>query len=172
LVVGVGREDFGLLGGYGGVTLDESSHDTTSSLNAKGKRGNIKEEKVLSLLGGIAGKDGSLDSSTISNSLVGVNALVGFFAVKEVGNEFHDTGDTGGTADQNDFMDVRFVDLRVTKDLLDGIKSATEEILAQLFEASTSKRGIEVDTLEERVNLNGSLSGRRQGTFGTLASSA
>ena len=88
------------------------------------------------------------------------------------GNKFDDTGDMGGTADQNDFMDVRFVDLRVTEDLLDGIKSATEQILAELFEASTSKRGIEVDTLKERVDLNGSLSSRRQGTFGTLASSA
>ena len=45
LVVGVGGEDFELLGGDGSVTLDEGSHDTTSCLNTKGKSGNI-EEKV------------------------------------------------------------------------------------------------------------------------------
>src|SRR5271156_1909608 len=50
LVVRGGGEDFRLLGQNGGVTLNESTHDTTSSLSAKGKRGNIKEEKVLSLL--------------------------------------------------------------------------------------------------------------------------
>ena len=33
-----------------------------------------------------------------------------------------------------------------------------EWILEKLFETSTSERGIEVDTLEKRVDLNGSLS--------------
>jgi hypothetical protein len=36
---------------------------------------------------------------------------------------------------------------------------------------SMSERGIEADTLEKRVDLNGSLS-RRKGVPGTLASSA
>ena len=44
LVVGVGREDLRLLGGDGGVTLDEGGHDTTSGLDTEGKRGNIEEE--------------------------------------------------------------------------------------------------------------------------------
>jgi hypothetical protein len=37
-----GGKDFGLLGGDSSVTLDEGSHDTTSCVNTKGKRGNIK----------------------------------------------------------------------------------------------------------------------------------
>jgi len=32
--------------------------------------------------------------------------LVVLFAVEEIGNEFDDTRDTGGTADQDDFMNV------------------------------------------------------------------
>jgi hypothetical protein len=84
------------------------------------------------------GKDGSLDSSTIGNSLIRVDALVGLLAVEEVGNKFDDTGDTSGTTDQDDFMDVRLVDLGVAEDLLNRVKSTTEEILAELFETGTS----------------------------------
>ena len=81
--------------------LDESGHDTSGSLNTEGKWGNVEEEKILSLLRGgkwgnveekkilsllrrVTGKDSSLDSSTIGNSLIQVDALVGLLAVKVV----------------------------------------------------------------------------------------
>ena len=89
------HDDFGLFGRDGSITLDEGSHDTTSCLNTEGKGGDIEEEKVLSLLRRVTGKNGSLDCGTIRNGFVRVDALVGLFAVKEVGHEFHDTGDTG-----------------------------------------------------------------------------
>ena len=66
-------------------------------------------------------------------------------------------------------MDVALVDLGVAEDLLDGLEGAAEQILAQLLEASTSEGGVEVDTLEEGVDLNGGLRSRREGTLGTLA---
>jgi len=44
-------------------------------------------------------------------------------------------------------MDVGFVSLGVAEDLLNRVKSATEQILAKLFDTSTSEKGIEVDTL-------------------------
>jgi hypothetical protein len=69
-------------------------------------------------------------------------------------------------------VDVRLVDLGVTEDLLDGLEGAPEEILAELLETGTGERSVEVDTLEERVDLDGSLRGRGEGTLGTLASSA
>ena len=62
-------------------------------------RSNIKEKKVLSLLRSVTRKNGSLDGSTMSNGFVGVDPPVRFFAVKEVGNEFDDMGDAGGTTD-------------------------------------------------------------------------
>ena len=114
----------------------------------------------------------SQDGCAIGDALVWVDAHAGLLAVKEVGNEFDYTGDTGGTTDQDDFVDVRLVDLGVAENLLDRVKSATEKILAKLFKASTSKGSIEVDTLEERIDFNGRLSGGRQGAFSTLASSA
>jgi hypothetical protein len=36
-------------------------------------------------------------------------------------------------------MDVGLVELGVTKDLLDGLESTTEEVLEKLFETSTSE---------------------------------
>ena len=77
LVVGVGGEDFGFLGGDGGVALDERGHDTTGSLDTHGQGGNIQQQEILSLLGGVAGEDGGLDSGTVGNGLVGVDGLVG-----------------------------------------------------------------------------------------------
>jgi hypothetical protein len=43
-------------------------------------------------------------------------------------------------------MDIYLVNLRVTKGLLDGLKSATEEVLAKLFETSMSEGAVENDT--------------------------
>ena len=42
--------------------------------------------------------------------------------------------------------------------------------MAELFETSTGDGGVEVDTLEERVDFDGGLRGGREGTLGTLAS--
>ena len=58
-------------------------------------------------------------------------------------------------------MNVRLVDLGVTKDPLNGEMGVKEEILAKVLETVTSERGIEVDTLEERVNFNVCLINRR-----------
>ena len=59
LVVGVGGEGLGLLGGDSGVPLDEAGHDTTSSLDTKGQRSNIKQEQVGHSLAGTSGQDSS-----------------------------------------------------------------------------------------------------------------
>ena len=66
-------------------------------------------------------------------------------------------------------MNLCLVDLRVTEDLLDGLEGAAEEVLAELLETGTGKGGVEIDTLEEGVDLNGGLRCRREGTLGTLA---
>jgi hypothetical protein len=67
-------------------------------------------------------------------------------------------------------VDGGLVDLGVTEDTLDGLHGGAEEILAKLFETSTGDRGVEVNTLEQGVNLNGCLSRGRESALGTLAS--
>ena len=171
LVVGEGREDLRLLGGDGGVTGDELGHHTTSGLDTERERGDIeKQDLVGGLAGGVTGENGSLDSGTVGNSLIGVDGLVGLLSVEVVGDELLDTGDTGRSTDEDDLVDKGLVDLSVGKDTVDGLDGGSEEILAELLETSTGDGGVEVDTLEERVDLNGGLSGRRKGSLGTLTS--
>ena len=54
-------------------------------------------------------------------------------------------------------MDVGLVDLGVTEDLLDGLESGAEEVLAELLGIGTSERGVEIDTLKKRVDLDDGL---------------
>lgn len=126
----------------------------------------------MSLLGCVSGEDSSLNGSTVSDGLIGVDRLVGFLSTEEVGDELLNSGDTSGTSDKNDFVDGLLVDLGVTENLLDGFHGSTEEILAELFESSTSDRGVEVYTFEEGVDFDGGLGGGREGSLSTLASSA
>lgn len=140
-------------------------------LDTGGKKGEIKEEQALGLLVSVASENRGLDSGTICDSLIGVDGLVGLLAVEEVGHELLDTRDTGGTADKDDFVDVRLVDICITEDLLNG-ESGAGEILAKLFRTRTGNGGVEVDNLEWRVHLNGGLRSRREGTLSMLASGA
>lgn len=171
LVVGEGGEGLGLLGGDSGVALDESSHDTTSGLDTERQRCDVEKKDLVGGLGGsVTRENGGLDGSTVGNGFIGVDGLVGLLATEEVGDHLLDLGNTGGTTDKNDLVDGGLVDLSVTESALDGLHGATEEVLAELLESGTSEGGVEVDTLEERVDLERGLSRRRQGTLGTLAS--
>lgn len=53
----------------------------------------------------MVGKDGSLDGSSISDGFIGVDGSVGFF-VEEVLDELDDFGDSGGSSDQDNIMDL------------------------------------------------------------------
>jgi len=76
LAVSVSGEGLGLLGGDRCVPWDKVGHDSTSSLNSLGKRGNVKHNHVLELFatGSLSvTQDGGLDGSTVSNSLIRVD---------------------------------------------------------------------------------------------------
>ena len=93
----------------------------------------------MGLLGCVTREDSSLDSGTISDCLIRVDALVRLLAIEEVGDELDDMGDMGGTANEDDLMDVGLVNLRTTKDLLDRLEGTTEKILAELLESSAGE---------------------------------
>ena len=132
----------------------------------KRQRCDIEEEQVLGLLRSVTGEDSGLDGGTVGDGLVGVDRLVGLLAVEEVGDELDDTEDTSRTTDEDDLVHLGLVDLRIAENVL---ARAAEEVLAELLETRMSGGGVEVDTLVERVNLDGGLSGGRKGTLGTLA---
>ncbi|KAH3940492.1 hypothetical protein HBI24_140720 [Parastagonospora nodorum] len=58
------------------------------------------------------------------------------------------------------------------RNLSNRVKSAGESLLVQVLETSTGDVGVEVLTVEQRVDLNSGLGGVGEGTLGTLASSS
>jgi NAD-specific glutamate dehydrogenase len=172
LVIGVGGEDLRLLGGDSGVTLDKSSHDTTSGLNTERERSNIEKKEILGLLRGITSQDSSLDGSTVGDSLIGVDGLVGLLTVEEVRDHLLDLGDTGGTTNKDNIVDRGLVNLGVTENLLNGFHGVAEKILVEFLETGTGQGSVEINTLEQGIDFDGGLSSRRESTLSTLASSA
>merc|ERR1719218_260362 len=167
LVVGVGGEGLRLLGWHSSVTRDKSSHDTASGLETEGQRGDVEEEEV-GLASGATGEHTSLDSSTIGDSLVRVDGAARLLAVEERGDKLVDLRHAGGPTNHDNLVHRPLVNLGVAEDLLDRLEGATEEVGAEVLEASTGDAGVEVDTLEERVNLNASVGGGGEVPLGTL----
>ena len=73
LVVGSGGEDLALLGGDGGVALDELGAHAAEGLNAEGQRSDIQQEDVLD----VAAENAALNGRADSDALIGVDALEG-----------------------------------------------------------------------------------------------
>ena len=65
LVVAVGGESLGLLGGDGGVPLDQAGHHTTGSLNTQRQGGDVEQKEVRHSLAGVSGQDSSLEKNSM-----------------------------------------------------------------------------------------------------------
>ncbi|GIX63597.1 NAD-specific glutamate dehydrogenase [Babesia caballi] len=168
LLVLVGGEDLGLLGGNGGVSLDEHRHDTTGGLETEGQGSDIEQQKLLDLARLVTGKDGGLDGGTVGDGLVRVDRAAGLLAVEEVLDEGLNLGDTGGTADEHDLVDLPLVKTTGLQSLLDGDEGAPELLATHFLETSTADGGVVVDTLVKGVELNGGLSRAGEHTLGAF----
>ena len=134
LVVGIGGEDLGLLGGDGSISTDQSGHDTTSGLNTEGEGSNVQKEEVLDVLISFTGQDGSLDSSTVGDSFIGVDGSVKNLTVEEVGEHLLNLGDSGLTTDEDDFVDLSLGESGILEDVFNRWHALSEEIHAEFFE--------------------------------------
>mmetsp|Transcript_25172 Transcript_25172/g.38994 ORF Transcript_25172/g.38994 Transcript_25172/m.38994 type:complete len:456 (-) Transcript_25172:222-1589(-) len=172
LVVLVGGESLGLLGGDGGVSLDNISHNTSGGLDTHGEGSDIEEEELLSLLVTLAGEDGSLDGGTVGDGLIGVDGLVEDLSVEEVGEHRLDLGDSGGATDEDDLVDLTLAELGILEHVLDGRHALSEEVHAQLLELGSGDVGVVVLTLGESLALDGGLMGRGEDSLGLLALSS
>ena len=76
-----------------------------------------------------------------------------------------DARNEGRAADEDNFVYIHLVDLRVLEHLFYGLNSRTEEVLAQLRETSTGDGGVEVD-------FDGRPGGRGECSFRTCACGA
>jgi hypothetical protein len=171
LVVGDSGESALLEGGYRGAARNDRGEDVTLHGDTKGQRADIEQQKVGGLVrGGLSGEDTGLDGGTVGDGLIGVDALLELLAVEEVAQHLLDLGDTGGTSDQDNLVNLVLGHTSILEDLLDRIHGLLEESRVDVLETGTSDGGIEVLTTVEGVDLNSGLSDRREGTLGTFAS--
>ena len=159
LVVAVGGEGLGLLGGDGGVPLDEAGHHAARGLDTQGQRRHVQQQQVRHGLGGVAGEDGGLHRGAVRHGLVRVDGLVQLLAVEEVLQQLLDLGDPGGASDQHDVVDGALVHLGIPHGLLHWLQRALEQVAAELLEPGPGDGGVEVDALKQGVDLNVGLGG-------------
>lgn len=169
LGVGGSGEDLGLLGGDGGVSVDQTGEDTAQGLNTERQRGDVEEKKVLDL----TGENSTLDSSTHGDSLIRVDGLGGVTAedgLDGLGN----LGHTSHTTNQDNLLDVLGLETGVLQGLANGLDGSGNEGVDHLLELGTSE--LQVDVLgagsvgsdERQVDVG--LERRRQLNLGLLGS--
>ncbi len=124
LVVRGSVEDLRLLGGDDGVSGDELGHDSTNGFNTHGKRVDIKKNDGVSVL--FTGQDSGLNGGTVSDSLVRVDTSGWLLATEELLNELLNFGNTSGTSDEHDLVDVLLAHVSIFKNLLHGLHGASE----------------------------------------------
>jgi len=80
-----------------------------------------------------------------------------------------DLGDTGGTTNKDNFVDLGLGDVSILKHLLDGRHALAELGHAELLELGTGDVGVEVLTFCKSLAIDFSLMGRRKNSLGLLA---
>jgi len=155
------------------ATRNNRGEDVALHSDTKGKRDDVQEEEVRGISrSGLAGKDTSLDGGTVGNGFIWVNAFLELLAVKKLAEELLDAGDTGRATNKDDLVNLVLLNTSVLEDLSNRLKGTSESLGVQIFETGTSNLNVEVLTIEERINLDGSLSAAGQSALGSLASSA
>jgi hypothetical protein len=143
LEVGSGREDLRLLGGDGGVAVDQTSEHTAESLNTKRKRSDIEEKEVSDL----TSKDCTLNRSTDGNSLIWVNRFGGV-ATEDALDRLSNLGHTGHSTDENDFLDILGLKVGILQSLANGVNSLRDKRVDELLELGPGH--LRVDVLRSR----------------------
>lgn len=139
LEVSSGGEDLRLLGGNGGVAVDQTGEDTAEGLDTERQGGDVEEEQV----GDLASKNGTLDGSTDGDSLVGVDGLGGV-AAEDGLDGLCDLGHAGHATDEDDLLDLLSGEVGVLEGLADGLDRLGDEGIDELLELSTGHLGVDV----------------------------
>jgi hypothetical protein len=139
LEVGGRREDLRLLGGDGGVAVDQAGENTTEGLNTKGQRCNVEQKKVSDL----ASKDSTLDGSTDSDSLVRVDRLGGI-AAEDALDGLGNLGHASHTANENDLGDLLWLEIGVLESLANRVNSAADQGVHHLLKLGAGELGVDV----------------------------
>jgi len=172
LVVGISGEDLGLFGRDSGVSGDNNTHNTSDGLNTLGKRGDIEEEHILNGGGLRSVENGGLDGGTVSDGLIGVDGLVKGLSTEEVGEHSLDLGDSGGSSNENDLVNLGLGGVGVLHNVFYGGHALHEVSLAEFLELSSGESEGEVLTSLKGLALNSGLMGSGESSLGLLTLSS
>jgi len=127
LLYGSGGKGLALLGGDGGVALDELGHHAAHGLDAQGKGGDVQQQQALH----VAHQHAALQRRAHSHALVGVDALEALFAGELLHHVLH-SGDTAGAAHQQDLGQLAGREAGVAHGLLDGAGGGLHQMGSEL----------------------------------------
>lgn len=117
----------------------------------------------------LAAENASLNRSTIGNSLIRVDTLVGLLALEVVSEELLNLGNPGATTDKNNLMNLALLKASIVHSLLDRSHGLAEQIIVQLLKSGTGQRLREIGPVKEGLNLNTDLVLVAEGPLGTLS---
>lgn len=132
-------EDLRLLGGDGGVAVDQTGEDTAEGLDTEGEGSDIEKEEVLDL----TGENGTLDGGTNGDSLIGVDGL-GRVTAEDALDGLGNLGHAGHTTDEDNFLDVLGLEVGILESLADGLNGALDKGIHHGLELSTGKLDVDV----------------------------
>ena len=139
LAVGGGGEDLRLLGGDGGVAVDQAGEHAAHRLNAQRQRGDVQKDHALD----VAAHDAGLNGRADGNTLIGIDALEAFLAGDGLDGVLHG-GDSGGAADQEDLGNVVGAQLGVGHGLTDRAHRGLDQMRGQLVELRAGQGDVHV----------------------------
>ena len=139
LVVGRGGERLALLGGHGGVLLNQLGHDPAQGLDAQRQRGDVEQEHVLDL----ALEHAALDGRADGHHLIRVDALVRILAEDGLDLLLH-LGHAGHTANEDNLVDLAGTEPGVLEGGTAGAFAAVDQILDQGFQLGAAQLDVEV----------------------------
>ena len=139
LVVGRGGEDLALVGGDGGVALDDLGAHAAQGLDAQAQRGDVQQQQALD----VALQHAALDGGADGHALIGVDALEGL-AVQLLLDRVVDGGDTGGAAHHQDLLQVGGAQAGVGQGLAHGGHGAVHQVHGQLVELGPGQGHVQV----------------------------
>eukprot|EP00906_Rhabdomonas_costata_P012959 RCo018624 len=102
-------------------------------------------------------QDGSLHGGTVCDRLVWVDASVQLLPAKEILQQGLDLGDTGGSPNKNDVVDLAGVQLSIFQYPLHRLKRFFEEVQVNLLKLGSRKLLREVQPIRKVFHLNASL---------------
>ena len=139
LAVGSGGEDLALLGGDGGVAVDQTGEHAAHGLNAQGQRRDIQQQQTLD----VAAEHAALDGSAHSHALVGVDALEAFLAGHLLDGLLHG-GDSRGAAHQQHLGDVIGGEAGVGHGLAHRLHGGVHQMGSELIELRAGQGDVQV----------------------------